>query len=367
MNASNQSMFKRFPRISRIGLAALFVTGALDGTSSLAQEVWVGRPSVGDVVRRDAAAVINSMRQAKEAGRKLDNFGQTIHEARMEWYLAEYERGPRYETAKKNLAHLLESKDNHFLFFALLEGASGSSSRGLPGTALRVFTKGPLDDGIPLKAKADFDKWTNAVRQSLGGAASVDDRAVAAALAQNQDIYAAYKIKRDKFEIDKLLERKNLPAVHETFKAVRDGKADDGSAPLILDSPKRIVPMSTYHFGRLPREAGGELRGALNEALKSNELMILQCIYGPVIFEDRHTGVPTIGKARYHFWYRKPPPRIVEIITLDKQKYLDRTLLINSGFEDCPKSELAATATAGISEINWQQPDRYYSGRMKTR
>jgi hypothetical protein len=168
-------------------------------TSQPAQ--WIGRPTIGDVVRND---IRNMLVAQQEAVKARAEFNAAIARARDEFF-ANLSDPARRSAAEKRFADMLFGKDIHHATLLIGEGLN-DQARGR-ARAMDTMTGGKVDNGIPHTAEVPFEAWVRAVRHHLGARGDndllvvTDPGRLAAALEASADWYAYYKAHRDRAEI----------------------------------------------------------------------------------------------------------------------------------------------------------------------
>lgn len=291
------------------GCAAVLAI-VLSAPFAMAQDVWIGRPTIGDYVRRDIAAVIQSIQQAREAGKVKAEFNQEIGQARKAFFATAGtpdKRGP----VEKKFADLLRQKDNHNLLMSLVSGEP-SGAGGFTG-AFDALSGGPLDGGIPAVALPAFNRWVDAMRKSLGNLSTADETRLAKAMLDNSGLYEQYKLERDKAEIEAFIKRKKEFEAHRsTNEAIGRARLADGSFRLHEQQQGGLdlVRGRDLRWDRLGHNQ--PLRARLI-GLKQAGQQVLRCDYGP-------SGTWSDGRPRYEgytFWYKQPPDGIDELLSMD--------------------------------------------------
>lgn len=304
----------RLPEQARVALrvaGALCVAALLLTMSSRseAQDVWVGRPTVGDYVQRDIGEVVKALQQVQQAGRVKAQWGAEIAAARKAFFATSGTPGQR-QAAEKRFAELLLQKDNYLLMMALVTGMGGPSPAGGMSLdkAFAAISGGELDGGVAQSAQPSFDRWVAAMRASLGRLITLTEQTLAQAIVANAPLYEQYKVERDKAEFDAFKNRRALAAGYAPIKAAIDsGRNPDGSRKLI---GKTIVDFNPRQHLRLGASADpANDRKLLGIAAASNGPggpQILECVYGPASAKSSGPSW-TLIYERYRFWYRAVP------------------------------------------------------------
>lgn len=315
--------------LSRWSAVALCAGTVIIGFSSAqAQDAWVGRVTIGDIVRQELLNVLDA--QQKATANKAE-FNARIARARMA-FLETAQTPKTRAKAEADFARLLLEKDLYFFTMYLNEGFSDRSMSVVRG--LEAMTGGALDKGIPSDGRAAFETWVRGVRASLGAprdgqmamAALQRDRLLQA-LQANEPLYQEYKRLRDHQEINGGVgdEQRAQAAV---AKEVRDAIMPDGGVRLFQ---KELQPPSSWNFYG-PIE--GEMYAWLVNVRKNGQ-QTLACTYGP---SQNSQGKKAYGS--YSFWYDKVPSDIEAVLSRDHKRAL--RFLGARAITECPDSDKAA-------------------------
>lgn len=293
-----------------------------------AQTVWIGRPTIGDVIRYQAGEALKAQQQA---ARSKAQFNAEIAKARADFFAAAGDEKAR-RVPEKRFADLLMAKDYMAMSLLVAEG-TGTQARKR-NDALHLITGGEIDGGIAPPARLAFNDWVNAVRKSLG-ARSPDDLLIVTnadslqkALDANTADYASYKALRDRFEIDRWT----------SGKAVAKARTGDGKVALHhSDEGVFTATEDTMHW-QLGRNQ--PLRALLHPLWKTQP--VLRCFYGP-------TGTDAFGRPSYdvyRFWRGKAPDSIDRILAADGDAALGR-IRTRTALDKCPANGAAAEVAFG--------------------
>jgi hypothetical protein len=297
-------------RENALSFTALLLVGLLS-RPVVAQEVWIGRPTIGDYVRRDVADVLLAMQRAREAGKSKIEFNETIGQARRAYFETAKQPNQR-AAAEKRFSDLLNQKDNHLLLMELVAGPAPSQGMRL-SDAYGVLTGGALDGGVKPSARPSFDRWVDGMRTSLGGKANVTDQMVAKAIVDNADLYEQYKVQRDKAEIDAFVKlKKEFEARRVAKESMATAKTADGSLRLHTEKVSPLADRSS-HFRTDLVNANQPLRMLVAQAVKDGQ-QVLDCTYGPgELWADG-----TAKFEKYKFWHHNRPAQIDNILAAHK-------------------------------------------------
>jgi len=320
-NAARRS--RRWGHLIAFALAIATLSSANAQTT-----VWIGKVTIGDIVRHEVANVLAAQQQATLDKAK---FNLRIAHARRA-FLDTAQTPQARAKAEADFAGLLLEKDIAFLIQFLNEGFSERSlaiARGLDG-----ITGGPLDNGIPSDGRPAFEAWVRGVRASLGAprdgqiaVAVIQPGRLQEALQANEPLYQQYKQLRDRQEINGgtgEAQRAQAAIAQE----IKDAVMPDGGARLFKMELNQVYPGDFY--GRVE----GELYGWMTNAGNGGQQTI-QCTYGPSLTTGGKKGYVT-----YSFWYDKTPGDIDAAMSRDRQGAL--RFIGSRALKECPDSDVAA-------------------------
>ena len=290
-------------------------------TCAAAQEVWIGRTTIGDIIHRDAVEVIKSIQELQRASVSAKQFSTEIEQARREFFASVPDSAERAR-AEKRFAELLQQKDIHYLGLSYMSSVGGSAVK-----TLEIMSGTQIDGGIPQAAQAAFDAWASAVRKVV--ALEITEARVAMAIVANQHLYEEYKILRDKAEMHAM---NNLRARMQGYSAIR-AAIDDGLLP---DGDRKLASHKVVQFDpsrHLNRNALGNkpnqrrFSELLAAATAAAPLQVLECAYGPMSATE-NGGSWTLVYSVYRLWYRVVPQGLEEMIASNQA-----ALLVGGGYE----------------------------------
>ena len=294
------------------------------------QGTWVGRVTIGDLIREDVTKAIEAQQQATI---KKAEFNSRIASARRA-FLATAQTPNARATAESNFAKLLLEKDLYFLIMHLNEGFSDRSIAIVRG--LEAISGGPLDKGIPSDGRVAFEAWVRGVRASLGAprdgqfpAAALQPGRLQQAIQATDPLYQEYKRLRDRQEINGGVGDEQRAQIAEA-KEIADARMPDGGVRLFK---KELYPV---YSGVMYGLVKGELYSWMTNAAKNGQQTI-QCTYGPSLSA---TGSKVYGS--YSFWYDRTPSDIQDMLSRDKNQAL--RFLGARALKECPESNKAALA-----------------------
>lgn len=340
--------------MSRRLLFALVGALALYSPLGLSQEVWIGRPTVGDYVRRDVQQLLTAYVELQKASVDKVYLSEDLAKARKAFFATAREPESR-EAAAKEFERLLRKKD---LYYFQLYVTYGTDSPGIERVQMiDRLSRGAVDGGIFPEAFDAYLAWVNAFRKSLGfsgngafGAfssqafVSGDQAALRKAFEENEPLYAGYAKARDRAESDRFT---NARALHQDRQASRQriagARAPDGSWK--LDNEASVPLQMAHHIrGDLLVKMPPEWNAALR-TLARNRTPVLECHYGPVGMGD--SGTPQF--ETHQFWHGNVPPGLSDFLPLNngalgfaKHDHLDLDLALAA----CPRTNAEALAVA---------------------
>ena len=284
--------------------------------SAAAQEVWIGRPTIGDHLRHQLGQAIQHQQNAVRAKKE---FTADIASARKAFFATAAKPETR-AAVEKRFAELLLGKDYIYLAGILTTGTGKASHK--QAWALQMITGGELDGGIAPPARPAFDAWVNAVRTSLGARSPdevlflLDREQLVAALNANVDRYEAYKVLRDQFEIDSFNNRRALgQSAAPVMAAVEAATLPNGdrklhSKKVVLFGLGRLTDTSTLKDDQRRRQFSEFLAAAK----AAGPQQVIECAYGPMTAHaDGATW--TLVYQTYRFWYRTVPKGLEEVVS----------------------------------------------------
>lgn len=295
-----------------------------------AQTTWVGRVTIGDVIRED---LTNALAAQQQATKNKSEFNRRIAKARQGFLETARTPGTRAK-AEAEFAKLLLEKDLYFLTLYLNEGFSERNISIVKG--LERVTGGDLDNGIPSDGRAAFESWVRGIRASLGAArdgqmamAALQPDRLQQALQANDSTYQAYKRLRDRQEIQ-LGMGQEQQAQAAAIRDVQAATAPDGGARLFEQQRQRLSAVDLHGLAE-----GDVYRWMVETGNKGHQT--LQCTYGPKL---NSSGVKSY--ATYGFWYAKAPEDIPAMLARDPKGVL--RFIGDQAIKECPPSDKAALA-----------------------
>lgn len=331
---------------------------ALQSPSVFSQEVWVGRPTVGDYVRRDVHQLVTAFVELQRAGVEKEVLTQDIVKARKAFFATAASPERRAEVAKE-FALLLNKKD---IYYFAMYTSQGTDSRGINTVkALDVISRGAVDGGIFPEAFREYLAWVNGIRSSLGfsgdsalGALSgkamtalQDKAAVAKAFQDNEPLHAKYVEARDRAEIERFTKQRQLNQdLRAANQRIAGAKAADGSFK--LDSESTVPLQMAFHIrgdllAKMPQQWNVSIR-----SLAVAKTPVLECHYGPVSASD--SGQPRF--ETHKFWHATVPPTLGGFFPVNngalgfaKFDNLDKNIALAA----CPPTNTQALAIASNS------------------
>ncbi|MBL8339835.1 MAG: hypothetical protein JNL30_00085 [Rubrivivax sp.] len=161
-----------------------------------AQIAWIGKPTIGDNLRRDLAQVADAWRRLRDQAPAAQAFAAENVAARKAFFAAAPDSEAR-AVAGRRFAELLHQKDKFNVVIAI---------SGLDALGVLLSASGTqIDGGGPEAVRPAFRLWVAAVSRDV--LAAVPDRArVAAALVRHDDAYQVYRAEHDQVEIQAHLE-----------------------------------------------------------------------------------------------------------------------------------------------------------------
>ena len=290
-------------------------------TAAVAQDVWIGRPTIGDVHRHQISELILAQRQASQS---KSQFNSDIARARADFFKTASTPDSRAD-AEKRFADLLQAKDLMYLSTLAIEGTGVDASKRTE--AIHMVTGGQIDGGIPQQARPAFDRWVNAVRQNLGARSPNEllwvwhqDQWIKAITAST-DSYERYKAERDKAEIDAYNKRRASaagyasPAWASVKAAMEAGRNPDGSRNLHNKTIVAFNPQQHLNLGAAKNPATyRKVRDIAATWAGSDGLQVIECAYGPMEAQENGPGKWTLIYDHLRFWYRTVPQRLDEMI-----------------------------------------------------
>jgi hypothetical protein len=297
------SVFGRSLR-RRAKLLASFVLAAAASTSSLADVVWIGQPTVRDYMAYNAQKAIEGY---VELGKQMAQFEARISDARRAYFAAP---ASGRAAAGDRFGQMLLEKD---LLIAWPQVMGGDDAMAKLATNLMSLSNNgrPPDGGIPPSARPAFNSWVSTMRMKAGSAfgPAADPVRAAAALKSGEglDEYEKYRRLRDQAEWDE-------------FEAQRAG----GLRKLVR--PGSVVHPRSY-FGETPFMQGFDMR----IAKLPNRL--LQCVYA---------GRQAQGSV-YTFWQGQAPEEIALLMAMNPSAFGG---LKDHAVAQCPPDSAQASAIA---------------------
>lgn len=318
----------RTPRVrSRVAAALLAGVAVAAAVPSPAQEVWIGRPTIGDVMRHHLAEAI---RHQQQAVRSKAQFGAQIAEGRAAFFATAKKPESRAEAGKR-FAELLYAKDLVYMSGLLATGTGPESQKRAAMT--HMITGGDIDGGIPPVARKAFDAWVDDVRGFLGARGRdtflllTDPARLREALDASAASYERYRELRDRFEIDR----------YTTARSV--GKARLAPGVFRLHEQQKVA-LDLYRDTRIDLLGRTRpLRSKLGEMAKGGQ-MVLRCAYGP---KDGYAD----GTPQYEhvlFWFARAPDGIEELLAADAAHGM-AGLHTRAARDICPENSAVAKAT----------------------
>jgi hypothetical protein len=308
---------------------ALCIGAAAPLSAQVVQQVWIGRPTIGDHIRHSIVQAIELQRQAVKA---KGEFNAQLQQARFDFFATARQPDKRAD-AEKRFANLLYAKDLVYMGLLITEG-TGEQSRKRSDLMHRM-TGGDIDGGIPEPAREAFDAWVNKVRANLGARNPnqpvfvFDQATLLRATDASADSYAAYKQLRDQFEFDRFNNPKTFGSARTAGANHPLHKAGQGTLDLLLDM-------------RYDRLSDNEpLRDRLSALAKGGQA-VLRCAYGPI--EVRADGTQRYEELR--FWFKRPPDDINGLIAADTTNGMVR-MRTRSALTACPPTSDEAWAALG--------------------
>ena len=299
---------------------------ALQSPSVFSQEVWVGRPTVGDYVRRDVHQLLTAFVELQRASVEKEILTQDIVKARKAFFATAANPERRAEVAKQ-FALLLTKKD--LFYFAMYVGL-GTDGQGIEVVkAVDVISRGAVDGGIFPEVFREYLAWVNGIRSSLGFSgdsalgglsgravtALQDKAAVAKAFQDSEHLYAKYVEARDRAEIERFNNRRargqNLASFQAAIEAAQlpDGDRKLHSKNVVLFNVDRHA--NTSNLGNdLRRRQFSEF---LTAAKATGPLQLIECAYGPMTAQENGASW-TLVYQTYRFWYRASPKGLEEVV-----------------------------------------------------
>ncbi len=335
--------FPIFKVLKAAYLGWLAIALVLASPTLCAQEVELRKATIGDVLRRDWAQI---MQAQQETTRNKAEFNQQIAAARRE-FLESIKNPAKRAKAEAEFARLLYAKDVVYMSLYLSEGFSDSNVQKVRG--LMLITGGELDNGIPAEGWNTFVDWVRGLRAYYGvtrdgqmlflnpaDAGSKDK--LMAALRSNDSLYDRYKAIRDRQEIQIESERR------KTEENIATAKAEDGGVRL---HKQEAMPLAPWMLAEFPD-------GAFSKHLfqSSANVQVLQCTYGPSL-----TSRGEEGYSQYHFWHGQAPADIGALLQEDRQQTL--RFLGAEGVARCPAS--SNQAIARVQKAMAEHPHRQSS------
>jgi len=299
----SRSVLGRFLR-RRAQLLASFVLAAAASTSSLADVIWIGQPTVRDYMAYNAQKAVEGF---AEMSKQMAQFEAKITDARRAYFAAPASG----RTAAGNaFGQMLFEKD---LMIAWPQVMGGDDPMAKLATNLMALSNNgrPPDGGIPPSAKPAFNNWVSTMRMKAGssfGPAADPVRAAAALKSGDSlDEYDKYRRLRDQAEWDE-------------FEAQRAG----GVRKLV--KPGSVIHPRAY-FGETPFMQGFDMR----VAKLPNRL--LQCVYA---------GRQVQGSV-YTFWQGQAPEEIAFLMAMNPSAFGG---LKDHAVGQCPPDSAQASAIA---------------------
>ncbi len=291
------------PRLRVLIMVLTAVSGAVLHASAEAQTnapgvVWVGRMTIGDIVRRDATEVATAVRNFGQARSRLN---EELASARRAFFSTANDPSSR-PAAEKRFSELLLIKDWSYMVSAAPIGFDRDTEIRL--SALNI------DGGIPASALPAFREWVNGIRKSLGATRPTQtlvftESEAKAAINANWPLYNSYKLKRDEAEfLNRQAEATTRERSQEWLKQRKDAVASDGSSKLHRQT---VLAFSSLHAS--PPGTSVSAREKFQAWMKSAEgagQQVLACVYGPTRVEN--TG-PIYDTEL--FWYKAPPAELI--------------------------------------------------------
>jgi hypothetical protein len=314
-------------------LASITVAVGLAMPMVAAADVWVGKPTIGDYVRRDFKDLLQAQQAA--VGEKA-KFNIEIAEARKA-FLATASTPAKRAQAGQRFGELLFAKDLLYGVGLMQEGVSDAAWNRING--LHAISGGPLDNGIMPDALPLYHQWINAVRTALGARSRTQyilitnpDR-LREALDASSAQYRIYTDKRDALEISKPADDARRAAEAEALrKKITAATAADGGSAINSQSTQRLGDGIHWHGDR----DTPPLRRMLFQARDAGQ-QVLQCRYGPSLNSRGEESY-----AQYTFWFESQPANIRQMVAMDSGGALQ--FLGSEALANCPPSDKAALA-----------------------
>lgn len=291
-----------------------------------AQTVWIGRPTIGDVMRHHLTEAIKLQ---QEAVRSKAEFSAQLAQARQAFFDTASKPESR-APAEMRFADLLYAKDLVYMS-GLLNAGTGQESKK-HNAAFHMLTGGDIDGGISPAARTAFDGWINAMRESLGAKHPnqfilvTNEGQLRAALDAAAPAYARYKQLRDQFEIDRFT----------TGKAVGMARVAPGSFALHEQQHGTLDLAADMRLDLLGQTR--PLRSQLAELSRGGQ-QVLRCAYGPKAgYAD---GTPQYEHVL--FWLKQAPEGIEQMLSADTANGMAR-LRTRVARDKCPDTSSVAKA-----------------------
>jgi len=336
-------------------------TLALYAVPSVAQEIWIGRPTIGDYIRRDVQNLLNSYVELQRAGQDKVYLTQDIAKAREAFFATSQSPRTREEVGRQ-FAKLLQKKD---LYYFGMYVTYGTDPQGIQRVkVLDAISKGAVDGGIHPEVLGDYLAWVNGFRASLGFSGdsvsgglssealiSQNHAAFAKAFKDNMPLYAKYQEARDAAEMDRFLKQRKLnQEVRANREKIANAKAPDGSYKLDNES---TVPLGAHHIRGDRLSQMGPQWEARVRALAGARTPVLECHYGPIgMWEEGRLKFST-----YTFWYGTVPAVLAVLADFfsvnngalgsGKDDNLDKNIALPS----CPSTEAQAVVIAASDDV----------------
>lgn len=316
------------------------------GAGAQTYEVWVGRPTVGDYMRRDIAELMKAQQETTKAKAQMN---AEIAEARKRFLATAADPSARAKVGE-TFAKLLWAKDLIYATFFIQDGFSDETIIRMQG--MNAMTGGPLDRGIYAEAWGAFRAWVNGIRASLGATKSAprvwllpgEVEKFRKALEANEGLYAKYMEQRDLAEIQApIKEKARIAEMVRQAKLIEGAQAADGSARLHKEEAKAFGSMDWEPY---LGATNMELRKALREVQKGGQ-QSLMCTYGPLADSSGQAGY-----SNFEYWYRSPPGGMEGLLALVSRmkgaygKRMLRIFLGRAALDTCPQSLKAAEAVS---------------------
>lgn len=341
-------------RLQFVFLAAL----TLCAPPGFAQDVWIGRPTIGDYIRRDVQRILTAYLELQKASVDKVYLSQDIAKARKEFFARASKPESRDEAAKE-FERLLHKKDLYYFGLYVTYGTDASGIEHV--RALDMMSRGAIDGGVFPEVFDEYLAWVNAFRQSLGfsgngafGAfssqafVSGDQAAFRKALEDSEPLYVSYAKARDRAEIERFTKSRQLQQDRQAGQQrIAGARAPDGSWN--LDNEANVpLQMANHIRGALLVQMPQEWNAAIR-TLARNQTPVLECHYGPVGMHD--SGAPTF--ETHKFWHTRVPAGLADFFPLNngaigfaKYDNLDLDLALSS----CPPTSAQAQQLASAKD-----------------